>query len=90
VNGDHDMISERMLKKIMYTIEVILKLKIMSDSDPFGKSFVLPRLDAILNYRKRKSNKIPVFDTKEVSITTNHKVKGVRHHQVKNHGKVGL
>ncbi|SAL99752.1 hypothetical protein [Absidia glauca] len=63
VNGDHDMLLERMIKKILYAITAILEVKAHS-----GDQFELPKLDAIINFQQRKSNSVPSFPTKKMNV----------------------
>lgn len=64
VDGDNDMISERILKKILFAINIIVKLKETSINNE--TSFRMPKLDALVKFQTRLGNKIPVFDTKKL------------------------
>ncbi|SAL96260.1 hypothetical protein [Absidia glauca] len=66
VHGDDDPVSRRMLKKVLYLLEVILQLKVdsLSSSTPFE----LPKLDALINYSDRKNNDVPQFKTSSATV----------------------
>ncbi|OAD65403.1 C2H2-type zinc finger transcription factor [Phycomyces blakesleeanus NRRL 1555(-)] len=66
VDGNNDMVSRRILKKILFTISLVLKLHKKAIQKKFP--FKLPRLDALLNYQTRKKSKIPVFLFTKVDI----------------------
>lgn len=77
VSGDHDMVSARDLRKILYVIKVMLDLK-----EKLGGDVTLPKLDSILSYKRRRGNKIPQFPTKVVSETSHHRVHEERQRDV--------
>ncbi|KAI7891101.1 uncharacterized protein EV154DRAFT_91175 [Mucor mucedo] len=68
VNGDDDQLSRRQLKKMLYTMNLLLKLK--DNAVEENRSFELPALDNLWNYQSRKGNNIPVFktDTKTTTV----------------------
>ncbi|KAL0076383.1 C2H2-type zinc finger transcription factor [Phycomyces blakesleeanus] len=66
VDGNNNMISRRILKKILFTISLVLKLH--EEAIQKKSLFKLPRLDALLNYQTRKKSKIPVFPSTKVDI----------------------
>ncbi|KAL0097318.1 C2H2-type zinc finger transcription factor [Phycomyces blakesleeanus] len=65
INGDYDMISQQMLKKILLAINLIIKIQ---QETLIGRTFKLPRLDAFLNYQTRKKSKMPVFPLQRISV----------------------
>ncbi|KAL0092851.1 hypothetical protein J3Q64DRAFT_1846011 [Phycomyces blakesleeanus] len=67
VDGDNNMISHRMLKKILFTINLLLK--IYKEAIRKDISFKLPRLDALWNYQTRKELNIPIFKSKSLDVT---------------------
>ncbi|SAM02984.1 hypothetical protein [Absidia glauca] len=71
VNGDQDRLSERMVKKIMYTIAAILKVK-----DHVGEGFKLPKVDAIINYCR-------ISQIKHYNTKVGRKVDNVNMHEEK-------
>ncbi|KAL0081440.1 hypothetical protein F4703DRAFT_1866900 [Phycomyces blakesleeanus] len=66
INGDNDMISQQMLKKILLAINLIIKIQ---QETPIGRTFKFPRLDALLNYQTRKKSKMPVFPSQRISVS---------------------
>ncbi|KAI7890774.1 uncharacterized protein EV154DRAFT_481904 [Mucor mucedo] len=77
VNGDDDQLSRRQLKKMLYTKNLLLKLK--DNAVEENRSFELPALDNLWNYQSRKGNNIHVFKT-DTKTTT---VKAFNKHQNK-------
>lgn len=77
VNGDDDQISRRQLKKILYAMNLILKLK--EDAMNDHKQFNLPKLDNIWNFQTRKGNDLPVMETtvKKTDVKIKDKTTGV-------------
>ncbi|KAL0075194.1 hypothetical protein F4703DRAFT_1890186 [Phycomyces blakesleeanus] len=65
INGDNDMISQQMLKKILLAMKLIIKIQ---QETPIRRTFRLPRLDALLNYQARKKFKMPVFPSQRISV----------------------
>ncbi|KAL0095480.1 C2H2-type zinc finger transcription factor [Phycomyces blakesleeanus] len=65
INGDYDMISQQMLKKILLAMNLIIKIQ---QETPIGRTFKLPHLDAFLNYQTRKKSKMPVFPSQRISV----------------------
>ncbi|KAL0081728.1 C2H2-type zinc finger transcription factor [Phycomyces blakesleeanus] len=65
IDRDNDMISQRMLKKILLAMNLIIKIQ---QETPIGRTFKLPRLDALLNYQARKKFKMPVFPSQRISV----------------------
>ncbi|OAD78451.1 C2H2-type zinc finger transcription factor [Phycomyces blakesleeanus NRRL 1555(-)] len=65
IDGDNDMISQQMLKKILLAMNLIIKIQ---QETPIGRIFKLPRLDALLNYQARKKSKMPVFPSQRISV----------------------
>ncbi|KAL0087485.1 C2H2-type zinc finger transcription factor, partial [Phycomyces blakesleeanus] len=65
IDGDNDMISQQMLKKILLAMNLIIKIQ---QETPIGRTFKLPRLDALLNYQARKKSKMPVFPSQRISV----------------------
>ncbi|KAL0077270.1 hypothetical protein F4703DRAFT_1883021 [Phycomyces blakesleeanus] len=65
INGDNDMISQQMLKKILLAMNLISKIQ---QETPIGRTFKLPCLDALLNYQARKKSKMPVFPSQRISV----------------------
>ncbi|OAD74816.1 C2H2-type zinc finger transcription factor [Phycomyces blakesleeanus NRRL 1555(-)] len=65
IDGDNDMISQQMLKKILLAMNLIIKIQ---QETPIGRTFKLPRLDALLNYQARKKSKIPIFPSQRISV----------------------
>ncbi|KAL0074481.1 hypothetical protein F4703DRAFT_1891787, partial [Phycomyces blakesleeanus] len=65
IDGDNDMISQQMLKKILLAMNLIIKIQ---QETPLGRTFKLPRLDALLNYQARKKSKMPVFPSQRISV----------------------
>ncbi|KAL0080422.1 hypothetical protein F4703DRAFT_1931386 [Phycomyces blakesleeanus] len=66
VDGNNDMISCRILKKILLTISFVFKLH--KEAIQKKSLFKLSRLDALLNYQTRKKSKISVFPFTKVDI----------------------
>jgi len=66
VDGDNDMISRRILKKILFTINMLFTIKDRADHD--NVSFKLPTLNSLLNFQHNKKNKIPVFPATHVEV----------------------
>ncbi|OAD71822.1 hypothetical protein PHYBLDRAFT_72696 [Phycomyces blakesleeanus NRRL 1555(-)] len=66
VDGDNNMFSCRILKKILFTIRLVLKLQ--EEAITNGSPFKLSRLDALLNYQSRKKSKLPVLTSIPVTI----------------------
>ncbi|OAD74568.1 C2H2-type zinc finger transcription factor [Phycomyces blakesleeanus NRRL 1555(-)] len=66
INGDNDMISQQMLKKILLAINLIIKIQ---QETPIGRTFKFSRLDALLNYQARKKFKMPVFPSQRISVS---------------------
>lgn len=58
--GDEDLCSERMVKRIHYLLEIILKLQESSST-----ALVLPAPDRIFNLQQRIKSKVPVFTATE-------------------------
>ncbi|KAL0087533.1 hypothetical protein J3Q64DRAFT_1847691 [Phycomyces blakesleeanus] len=69
VDGDKDMVSRRILKKILFTISLVLKLH--EEAIRKKSPFKLPRLDALLNYQTRKKSKIPLPENNTTSAYIN-------------------
>ncbi|KAI7890759.1 uncharacterized protein EV154DRAFT_481888 [Mucor mucedo] len=67
VNGDDDQLSRRQSKKMIYTMNLLLKLKDNAVED--NRSFELPALDNLWNFQSRKGNNIPVFKTDTETTT---------------------
>ncbi|KAL0074921.1 hypothetical protein J3Q64DRAFT_1776641 [Phycomyces blakesleeanus] len=65
IDGDNDMISQQMLKKILLAINLIIKIQ---QETPIGRTFKLPHLDALLNYQARKKFKMPVFPSQRIPV----------------------
>ncbi|KAL0092852.1 C2H2-type zinc finger transcription factor [Phycomyces blakesleeanus] len=65
IDGDNDMISQRMLKKILLAMNLIIKIQ---QETPIERTFKLPHLDALLNYQARKKSKMPVFPSQRISV----------------------
>ncbi|OAD81435.1 hypothetical protein PHYBLDRAFT_138983 [Phycomyces blakesleeanus NRRL 1555(-)] len=70
INGDNDMISQRMLKKTLAAMSLIVKIHAETQTE---KVFKLPRLDSILNYQTRKGNTIHALLSlhKEIQVPNN-------------------
>ncbi|KAL0073066.1 hypothetical protein F4703DRAFT_1975534 [Phycomyces blakesleeanus] len=66
VDSDNNMFSCRILKKILFTIRLVLKLQ--EEAITNGSPFKLSRLDALLNYQSRKKSKLPVLTSTPVTI----------------------
>ncbi|KAL0096968.1 hypothetical protein J3Q64DRAFT_1710371 [Phycomyces blakesleeanus] len=66
INGDNDMISQQMLKKILLAMNLIIKIQ---QETLIGRTFKLPCLDALLNYQARKKSKMPVFPSQRISVS---------------------
>ncbi|KAI8329824.1 hypothetical protein BC941DRAFT_191523 [Chlamydoabsidia padenii] len=66
INGDDDVISERLLKKILYMINILMMVKDQYTEEKM--EFRLPRLDALINFMKRKRNNIPIFPATTLTI----------------------
>lgn len=66
VDRDNDMVSGRMLKKILFVINILLKIK--DKTLEIRRPFEIPSLNALLRYQE---NKIPVFPSKLISIPMN-------------------
>ncbi|OAD75367.1 C2H2-type zinc finger transcription factor [Phycomyces blakesleeanus NRRL 1555(-)] len=67
VDGDNDMISRIMLKKILFTINLLLKIH--EEAIRKDISFKLSWLDALWNYQTRKGINIPIFKSKHLDVT---------------------
>ncbi|KAL0091173.1 hypothetical protein F4703DRAFT_1925567 [Phycomyces blakesleeanus] len=65
IDGDNDMISQQMLKKILLAMNLIIKIQ---QETLIGRTFKLPCLDALLNYQTRKKSKMPVFPSQRISV----------------------
>ncbi|KAL0076280.1 hypothetical protein J3Q64DRAFT_1840995 [Phycomyces blakesleeanus] len=65
INGDNDMISQQMLKKILLAMNLIIKIQ---QETSIGRTFKLTCLDALLNYQARKKFKMPVFPSQRISV----------------------
>ncbi|KAL0093855.1 hypothetical protein F4703DRAFT_1790277 [Phycomyces blakesleeanus] len=66
VDGDNDMFSCRILKKLLFTIRLVLKLQ--EEAITNGSLFKLSHLDALLNYQSRKTSKLPILTLTPVMI----------------------
>ncbi|KAL0097591.1 hypothetical protein J3Q64DRAFT_1713924, partial [Phycomyces blakesleeanus] len=65
IDGNNDMISQQMLKKILLAMNLIIKIQ---QETPIRKTFRLPRLDALLNYQARKKSKMSVFPSQRIPV----------------------
>ncbi|OAD68748.1 C2H2-type zinc finger transcription factor [Phycomyces blakesleeanus NRRL 1555(-)] len=65
IDGDNDMISQLMLKKILLAMNLIIKIQ---QETPIERTFKLSRFDALLNYQARKKFKMPVFSSQRISV----------------------
>ncbi|SAL95007.1 hypothetical protein [Absidia glauca] len=63
IYGDDDLVSRRIMQKVLYLVGVLMKLFAKSQGE-----FKLPKLDTLYNFDKRKSNKIPALTTTKVSV----------------------
>ncbi|KAL0079453.1 hypothetical protein F4703DRAFT_1958524 [Phycomyces blakesleeanus] len=71
VDGNNDMVFQRMMKKILFAMNMISKIQ--ANTTEQG-TFKLPKLNALMNYHQMKKNRIPVFpstkvDAPELSLT---------------------
>ncbi|OAD67399.1 C2H2-type zinc finger transcription factor [Phycomyces blakesleeanus NRRL 1555(-)] len=60
-----ETIGAQMLKKILLAMNLVIKIQ---QETPIGRTFRLPRLDALLNYQARKKSKMPVFPSQRISV----------------------
>ncbi|SAL97269.1 hypothetical protein [Absidia glauca] len=64
--GGDDMVSRRMMQKVLYLIVLILKIADKyRDSDAV---FRLPTLDSLYNFETQKKNQVPTLTTTEVTL----------------------
>lgn len=54
--GDEDLCSERVIKKILYAMRLLLEIFVGEDA----AKDVLPAPDAVINFQNRMKNRIPV------------------------------
>ncbi|KAI8344763.1 hypothetical protein BC941DRAFT_409566 [Chlamydoabsidia padenii] len=64
IHGDDEPVSQQTLKKVLYLVELMVKLKGEAGTAPFE----LPKLDALLNFNIRKKNNVPTFKTSSVEV----------------------
>lgn len=77
VDGDDDQLSRRQLKKLLYTMNLLLNLK--EDAMKSNRKFDLPKLDNLWNFQTRKGNDIPVIKTsvKKTEVKLKNKNTGI-------------
>ncbi|CAO3600929.1 unnamed protein product [Absidia cylindrospora] len=61
VHGDEDILSERLLGKVVYAMSLMIKIK--EDCTANGKTFKMPAVDYITDFHSRQRNEIPEFET---------------------------
>ena len=66
VDGDNDLMSRRVLKKILHAINLILVLKDRALQS--NATFKLPSLNSLLKFQNNKKNEIPKFRSVEVNV----------------------
>ncbi|KAI8352919.1 hypothetical protein BD560DRAFT_218667 [Blakeslea trispora] len=66
MNGDNDMISERMMKKILYAFKLVLIVAEKAFKD--RRRVRLPTLNKLMRYQNNIRNEIPVFPSKSVVV----------------------
>ncbi|KAL0092580.1 C2H2-type zinc finger transcription factor [Phycomyces blakesleeanus] len=66
IDGDNDMLSRRIIKKILFAMNLVLKLQ--EEAINTKIPFTLPRFDALLNFQKRKKSTMLVFKSKIVKF----------------------
>ncbi|OAD69439.1 C2H2-type zinc finger transcription factor [Phycomyces blakesleeanus NRRL 1555(-)] len=66
IDSDNDMLSRRIIRKILFTMNLVFKLQ--KEAINTKVPFTLPRLDALLNFQKRKKSIMPVFKSKIVKF----------------------
>ncbi|KAL0076456.1 hypothetical protein F4703DRAFT_1965102, partial [Phycomyces blakesleeanus] len=65
VDGNNDMVSQRMMKKILFAMNMISKIQ--ANITEQG-TFKLPKLNALMNYHWMKKNRITVFPSTKVDV----------------------
>ncbi|OAD73059.1 hypothetical protein PHYBLDRAFT_169317 [Phycomyces blakesleeanus NRRL 1555(-)] len=70
IDSDNDMLSQRMVKKILAAMNLIIKIYAET---PTGKVFKLSCLDNLMNYQTRKGNKTSVLPSlhQEIQVPNN-------------------
>ncbi|KAI8336858.1 hypothetical protein EDC96DRAFT_578892 [Choanephora cucurbitarum] len=66
MNGDNDMISERMMKKILFLLKLVLLIAEKTFRD--NRRVRLPSLNELMRYQENKRSKIPVFPSKKLEV----------------------
>ncbi|KAI8371085.1 hypothetical protein BD560DRAFT_396046 [Blakeslea trispora] len=66
MNGDNDMISERMMKKILYAFKLVLIVAEKAFKD--RRRARLPTLNELMRYQNNIRNEIPVFPSRSVVV----------------------
>ncbi|OBZ80562.1 hypothetical protein A0J61_11389, partial [Choanephora cucurbitarum] len=66
MNGDNDMISERMMKKILFLSKLVLLIAKNAFKD--NRRVRLPSLNELMRYQENKRSKIPAFPSKKLEV----------------------
>ena len=66
MNGDNDMISERMMKKIPYAFKLVLIVAEKAFKDK--RRVRLPTLNELMGYQNNVNNTIPIFPSRIIAI----------------------